>query len=387
MRSMLQYMRNKLVNISREDENTLLAYGVLDDDLYSLWIKATISLSNLEILSIEGGWNRFTTPECWRAIAPLQEAVGLRIEPGMRQNIQKAVSRKACRHFANILLECCHTAKEAAALMKGEHPEKAKDVPERTKPVGEEATKEISAAPVGPREGVAERKKVKKRAVRTKPSGGTVIDLHVHTSPASPCSSAPVDELIEEAKRIGLDGICLTDHNYVWDPEEVNDLRQKHGFLILRGNEITTNQGDMVVFGLDKDIKGIIKLEELREEVLNAGGFMVVAHPFRGFLVFNVGQIGLTPEKAMERPLFQLVDAVEVMNSKVTEDENDFAAKVAEGLGLPSTGGSDAHEVPEVGIYTTRFFANIKDEKDLIKALKSGNYEPLAYRSEYLEEI
>lgn len=384
---MLQYMRNKLITVAQEDEDTLIVDGILDDDLYSLRIKVGISLSEMKILSVEGNWNRWTTPECWRSIAPLQEAVGLCIEPGMRQNIQKTISRKACRHFANILLECCHTAKEAAALIKREPPEKANDVQGRTKPVGEEATKEVSAAPVGSREGVAERRKAEKRAIRKKPSGGTVIDLHVHTFPASPCSSAPVDELIGEAKRIGLDGICLTDHNYVWDAEQVDDLRQKHGFLILRGNEITTNQGDMVVFGLDKDIKGIIKLEELREMVIDAGGFMIVAHPFRGFLVFNVGQIGLTPEKAMERPLFQLVDAVEVMNSKVTEDENDFAAKVAEGLGLPSTGGSDAHEVPEVGIYATRFFENIDDEEGLIRALKTGNYEALAYRSEFLEEI
>ena len=34
--------------------------------------------------------------------------------------------------------------------------------------------------------------------------------------------------------------------------------------------------------------------------------------------------------KSHEEPLFRLVDAVEVMNSKVTEMENSFAAKVAE---------------------------------------------------------
>ncbi|MCP4667082.1 MAG: PHP domain-containing protein, partial [Deltaproteobacteria bacterium] len=188
-----------------------------------------------------------------------------------------------------------------------------------------------------------------------KASGGMVIDLHVHTSPASPCSSAPVDRLVEEAKKIGLDGICLTDHNFLWDPGLVAGLREKHGFLVMRGNEITTDQGDMVVFGLYKDIQGIIQLKELREEVRRAGGFMIVAHPFRGFLTFGVGQLGLTPEKAMERPLLKMVDAVEVLNGKVTEQENRFASEVAAGLGLPVTGGSDAHEVDEVGVYATRF--------------------------------
>ena len=107
---------------------------------------------------------------------------------------------------------------------------------------------------------------------------------------------------------------------------------------------------------------------------------MIVAHPFRGFLTFGVGQLGLTAEKAMTRPLFRSVDAVEVLNSKVTEKENGFASEVATGLGLPTTGGSDAHEVSEVGIYATKFTASIKNETDLIVALKTGAYSPIAFR-------
>jgi predicted metal-dependent phosphoesterase TrpH len=141
----------------------------------------------------------------------------------------------------------------------------------------------------------------------------------------------------------------------------------------------------MIVFGLEKEIKGIVKLEELREAVLQARGFMIVAHPFRGFLTFGVGKLGLTPEKAMERPLFKLVDAVEVMNSKVTKKENDFAARVAAGLHLPATGGSDAHEASAVGIYATRFSRVIQNEKGLIEALKSGDYSPIAFRGKRRE--
>jgi hypothetical protein len=99
-------------------------------------------------------------------------------------------------------------------------------------------------------------------------------------------------------------------------------------------------------------------------------------------LTFGVGKLGLTPEKAMERTLFKFVDAVEVLNGKVTEKENRFAAKVAEGLKLPTTGGSDAHEVSAVGMFATRFFQPIQDEKGLVDALKSGNYSPVVFRKE-----
>ena len=115
---MLSYMRNKLISVARGDEGTLSVHGVLDDDLYGLWVKIGVTLAGMEVTSIEGGWNRWTTPECWRSVEPLQQAVGLRIEPGMRQNITKSIGRSACRHFANLLLECCHAAAEAAEWIR-----------------------------------------------------------------------------------------------------------------------------------------------------------------------------------------------------------------------------------------------------------------------------
>jgi hypothetical protein len=383
---MLKYTRNKLVSIEKTDGGMLRAHGVLDDDIYGLEIEASIRCSDLQITSIRAKWNRYTTPECPRALPFLQEAVGLRIEEaGFSQRVHKTVGRRACRHYANLLLECCHSAKEALRLIQWEEAKALNaglTFDDFLKGHSESRPNAASVdAPHEPKRPSTPRPP-KDVGVGKRPSGGMTIDLHVHTSPASPCSSAPVDALVEEAKTIGLDGICLTDHNYVWDPKQVEDLRQKHGFLVLDGNEITTDQGDVLVFGLKRNIEGIIKLEELRAMVLEAEGFMIVAHPFRGFLTFGVGQLGLTPEKAMERSLFKCVDAVEVLNGKVTEKENSFAKQVAAGLGLPATGGSDAHEVSEVGVYATRFSGAIKNEMDLIQGLREGNYAPVRFRLE-----
>ncbi len=381
---MLKFARNKLVDVSQKDMETLSVHGVLDDDIYSIDLDVLIRIADLEILSIDGRWHRWTTPECPRAIPFLQGAVGFRIgEEGFGQKVHKVVGRKACRHFANLLLECCHSATEAVRILEWEKSKEANpnlEFPEfRLEGTPEPAMPQTAAAlptPEPPRRRIQHVRKAKRGASIAR----TTIDLHVHTSPASPCSSAPVDSLIEEAKRIGLDGICLTDHNYVWDRDRVEELRQRHGFLILRGNEITTNQGDILVFGLEKNIQGIVDLKDLRREVDEAGGFMIVAHPFRGFLVVGVDQAGLTPEKAMARPLFRYVDAVEVLNGKVTESENDFASRVTEGLGLPATGGSDAHEVGEVGLYATEFYGTIESEEDLLNALKNGDFSPVVFQ-------
>jgi predicted metal-dependent phosphoesterase TrpH len=383
---LLKFQRNKLVSIERRDEDTLFVHGVLDDDIYGLELDVSISISELEIRAINGKWNRWTTPECPRSTTFLQEALGFRIrEADFSQKVHKIIGRKSCRHYANLLLECCHSAREAATVARWED-ERVKHPHLSFERYLQDDLESLSQDPLdGPAARATPHPRKEAGPAREGgpgASGGIVIDMHVHTNPASPCSIVPVDELISEAKRIGLDGICLTDHNHVWDPEALEDLRQRHGFLVLGGNEITTNQGDMLVFGLDRDLRGIIKLEELREMVLSAEGFIIVAHPFRGFLTFGVGELGLTHEKAMKRPLFKYVDAVEVLNGKVTTKENSFASKVAEGLGLPATGGSDAHEVVEVGLYATRFSVNIKDDKGLLEALKTGNYSALAFRNE-----
>lgn len=373
---MLTFMRNKLISVHMQDPATLRVHGILDDDIYSMELHLSFDIPHLMITAIEGKWNRWTTPECPRAIPPLQGAVGLTMEDDeFSQKVNKRISRKSCRHFANLLLECCHTAREAARGIELDQEEKE-----------ERHRKDSGAAGAGFKEEGPERFKEGASVVSTlsdydrERDGGIVIDIHVHTSPASPCSSAPVDALIQEAMRIGLDGICLTDHNYLWPPEKIEDLRQSHGFLVLGGNEVTTSQGDMLVFGLERNIEGIITVEELREEADRVNGFIIAAHPFRGFLVFGVDQLGLTPEAAMKRPHFAKVDALEVLNSKVTDEENAFALKVARGLDLPVTGGSDAHEVEEVGIYATRFPSGIENERELIEALKQGDCSPVIFR-------
>ena len=374
---MLTFSRNKLVSIYKKD-HILFVRGILEDDIYGMEMDVSISMPDLEIMSIQGKWTRMENSECPRAVPFLQEAVGFcLLEEGFRKRVQKTVGRRSCRHFANILLECCDTAFEALEIIRGEAGKGGKNDLALNDSLGEEKGSVMTTGSERDEIDPAKTKPVKKDLAE-----GLVIDLHVHTSEASPCSSAPLEDLVTEAKHIGLDGICLTDHNHVWDLKTLSELRKKHDFLILRGNEIATDQGDMLVFGFDENIKEVVRLEELKRKVLRAGGFIIAAHPFRGFLTFGIGQLGLTPEKAMERPLFQHVDAVEVLNSKVSDKENSFSSQVAAGLGLPGTGGSDAHEVEEVGMYATRFAGRVTNEEELVEALKEGNYSPSAFRAE-----
>jgi predicted metal-dependent phosphoesterase TrpH len=200
------------------------------------------------------------------------------------------------------------------------------------------------------------------------------IDLHIHTSPLSACSYIRPHELIQEAQRLQLDGICLTEHQVVWDADEVDKLALEGGIKIFRGNEFTTNQGDILVFGFYKDIKELLMIQELREEVQVAEGFMIAAHPFRGFKTFGIGQLQMTVEQASQRKVLEFVDAIEIGNGKLSADENDMARKVAKKLDLPGTGGSDAHRIDEIGTWVTVFENDIQNEIELVRELRAGRF-------------
>ncbi len=200
------------------------------------------------------------------------------------------------------------------------------------------------------------------------------IDLHLHTKPRSQCSYIDPGELIAEAKKIGLDGFCLTEHQVLWEIESVQELAADSGLKIFRGNEITTAQGDVLVFGLEKDIQGIITIQELQQEVQAAGAFSILAHPFRGFKTFGVSDLQMSVEQASKKKALQFVNAVEIRNGKVMPQDNELAQKVSEKLGLPGTGGSDAHNIDDIGTFVTVFEQDIEDERQLVEALHSGRF-------------
>ncbi|MBW2061065.1 MAG: PHP domain-containing protein [Deltaproteobacteria bacterium] len=200
------------------------------------------------------------------------------------------------------------------------------------------------------------------------------VDLHIHTSPRSLCSHIDPPDLIQEVKRLGLDGFCLTEHQVIWDPHEVDELARDEGIKIFRGNEITTNQGDILVFGYEEDLQGVVPIKVLHNKVREANGFMIAAHPFRGFKTFGIGQLKMNVDQACKRKVFQYIDSIEVRNGKLNEQENDMASQVAERLGLPGTAGSDAHNLDEVGKWITVFERDVQNEQELMEELRAGRF-------------
>jgi predicted metal-dependent phosphoesterase TrpH len=202
-----------------------------------------------------------------------------------------------------------------------------------------------------------------------------LIDLHTHTRRHSWDSDLSPDELIELSKLAGLDGICLTEHDFFWDPDEVAALARKHAFLVLPGVEINTEDGHMLCFGLTGYAYGMHRVRELAEHVRLAAGAIVAAHPYRRQAPWkpeDPEDYAFALDRATANPAYAACGALERINGRGTPFENGFAAAVCDAVGLPQTAGSDAHAAKDVGRCATEFLDRIGDLQGLIDGLRAG---------------
>src|SRR3990172_4064329 len=210
----------------------------------------------------------------------------------------------------------------------------------------------------------------------------TIIDMHIHTTAGASDSGLDPEDLAEEALQRGLTAVNITEHDRLWDTYKLNDYRERHGGLFVNnGMEVSTDMGHMIVVGLKQYVPGIRRGEEVRKVLDDLGGFMTVAHPFRHWFdpVYFRKQgkepFTMTPEQAAERmPVFQIVDAIEALNGANTPRENIFALKVAQVLGKPVTGGSDAHSTQGIGFYCTQFERTLEAPEQMLAELHASRF-------------
>ena len=102
------------------------------------------------------------------------------------------------------------------------------------------------------------------------------------------------------------------------------------------------------------------------------GGIAIPCHPGRP-------TVGLC-EHYEKRAALENVVAVELLNGGSKKGENERAANLVAQYGYRSTGGSDSHLVSLIGLCATRFDADVRGMDDLVRELKTGNYEAVDFR-------
>ncbi len=202
-----------------------------------------------------------------------------------------------------------------------------------------------------------------------------LLDLHTH-SIKSDDGRAKVENYCQwiRSKNLPIDGFVLTEHRQFDFESDYSALAEKFDLCILKGAEVETEYGHVLVFGVtpalyeEFDFANIqLSLADVIAAAGRHGAVAAPCHPGRP----RVGMFAHTEELGVPDG----VNIVEIYNGGSRENEDQIAIDNAKQLGYRGIGGSDSHIVSHIGRCATRFPHAINNESELVAALKAGEFE------------
>jgi predicted metal-dependent phosphoesterase TrpH len=196
------------------------------------------------------------------------------------------------------------------------------------------------------------------------------IDFHCHSS-YSFDSIMNVRKIVKVAKKRGLSGIAITDHNAFNGAIAAAKVKEPN-FFVICGCEIATEKGEILGLFLTDAVKYKDPLEVI-DEIRDQGGISLIPHPFKR-------------SSTIDKDLLEKVDGVEVFNARASMSQN----KMAENL-YPEfrtvTAGSDAHFYFEIGRGVTSM-ETVDGVEEIRKNLLKGKINlNVAISSPYVETM
>jgi predicted metal-dependent phosphoesterase TrpH len=187
-------------------------------------------------------------------------------------------------------------------------------------------------------------------------------DTHVHTKYSGftkyslaqfPESISEPATVIKNAIRKCIDVLCITDHNTIKGALKAQqDAASISDFEIVIGEEISTDEGEIIGLFLNEQINPWFGAEETIKLIHDQGGIAIAPHPF-------------SPHCPCLKQKIQYLDldGIEVFNAIHRDPySNRLASRKSVTNGKASTGGSDAHSVEMVGNAYTIFPGRSSDE-------------------------
>jgi acyl dehydratase/histidinol phosphatase-like PHP family hydrolase len=216
----------------------------------------------------------------------------------------------------------------------------------------------------------------------------TYLDLHVHSSDGSDDAGGTVEgylKWVAARRKLGfkIDGFVVTEHRRFDLDRDYSELAARYDAIVLRGVEVETTIGHVLVFGVTPEFLARFDLSSVSlpyEEVFKAawetGGVAVGAHAGRP----RIGCVEHVDERAVT---LEGVHVIEALNGGSNDYENGRAFDLAEARGLRVIGSSDSHFVSALGRCLTRFDRVIKTMDDLVATLRDPD---ASFAPMYLDE-
>jgi len=146
--------------------------------------------------------------------------------------------------------------------------------------------------------------------------------------------------VIEACRKQGIDKVAITDHNTI---AGALALREMAPDLVIVGEEIRTNVGEIIAYFVEEEVPKRLSLQEAIARVRGQGGVVGVPHPLDRLRREALGRANLLT-------VIEQVDLLEVFNARtVFSSDNRRALDLARERGLLASAGSDAHIACEIG--------------------------------------
>jgi predicted metal-dependent phosphoesterase TrpH/glycosyltransferase involved in cell wall biosynthesis len=190
-----------------------------------------------------------------------------------------------------------------------------------------------------------------------------LADLHMHTDHSHDCA-VPVADLLDYAEAQGLGAIAITDHNVFAGAQEAVQLARGLDLVVIPGEEIKTEKGEVIGLFLDEKIERGLPMAETIAAIREQGGVVYLPHPF--------DRLHTIPDAPTLHRHLPEIDVFEVYNARLLfEGFNDEALRYARKYNLTMGAGSDAHVLQGVGTGLVRMRA-FENAAEFLISLRSA---------------
>jgi hypothetical protein len=194
-----------------------------------------------------------------------------------------------------------------------------------------------------------------------------VYELHIH-SDASPDSTEKIANIVREAKRIGLDGIALTNHNNLSAALKAAEKYSTKNFKVIPGVEITSSKGHIIALGIKTDIRSGMSPERTIRAIKKQGGVAILPHSFaryRDGVLYKTGNYA--------NKIADMVHGLETVNARYSTGSSNFNARAfAELKGIPQIAGSDGHKANSIGMALTEIRSKNNSVSEILNSIRNG---------------
>jgi len=191
------------------------------------------------------------------------------------------------------------------------------------------------------------------------------VELHLHTRRYSFCARNSPEAMMRGLIEADYDAVFLTEHDQVWQPDELAALRKEFPELrIFPGLELTLDEQHLLILGTtETDWLDMTDEAEILARARRDHFATILAHPFRwagGDAMLRAGR---------------LPDAIECRSGNQRGPMSLRAQEAADRLSLPAVHADDAHGLTMIGKFWIETARPLDRPGDIRDILLAGEYE------------